>query len=59
LEALGVLEEVGRVLSKAFEELREGTGSGDMMGVRDACERAGWQRLKLSMPCSSATVLRG
>jgi hypothetical protein len=59
LEALSVLEEAGRVLSKAFEELREGTGSGDMMRVRDACERAGWQRLKLSMPCSSATVLRG
>jgi uncharacterized protein (UPF0332 family) len=41
LDALNVLEEARRILSKAFEELREGAGSGHMMRVRDACER-GW-----------------
>jgi len=41
LEAFSILEEARRVLSKAFEELREGVRSGDMVRVRDACEK-GW-----------------
>ena len=41
LEAFSVLEEARRILSKAFEELREGVRSGDVVRVRDACEK-GW-----------------
>jgi len=41
LEAFSVLEEARRILSKAFEELREGVKSGDVVRVRDACEK-GW-----------------
>ena len=41
LEAFSVLEEARRILSKAFEEFREGVKSGDVVRVRDACEK-GW-----------------
>jgi len=41
LEAFSVLEEARRILSKAFEGLREGVRSGDVVRVRDACEK-GW-----------------
>ena len=41
LEAFSVLEEARRILSKAFEEFREGVRSGDVVRVRDACEK-GW-----------------
>jgi uncharacterized protein (UPF0332 family) len=41
LEVFSILEEARRVLSKAFEELREGVKNGDMLRIRDACEK-GW-----------------
>jgi len=41
LNAFSILEEARRTLSKAFEELREGVKSGDMLRIRDACEK-GW-----------------
>jgi len=41
LDAFSILEEARRILSKAFEELREGVKSGDMLKIRDACEK-GW-----------------
>jgi len=41
LDAFSVLEEAKRILSKAFEELREGVKSGDVVRIRDACEK-GW-----------------
>ena len=39
--AFSVLEEARKMLSKAFEELREGVKSGDVVRIRDACEK-GW-----------------
>ena len=41
MDAFSVLEEARRVLSRAFEELREGIESRDVLRVRDACEK-GW-----------------
>jgi uncharacterized protein (UPF0332 family) len=41
LEAFSVLEEARKMLFKAFEEFREGVKSGDVVRVRDACEK-GW-----------------
>ena len=41
LDSFSILEEARRVLSKAFEELREGVRSGDVLRIRDACEK-GW-----------------
>jgi len=41
LDAFSVLEEARKMLFKAFEELREGVKSGDVVRVRDACEK-GW-----------------
>ena len=41
MDAFSVLEEARRVLSRAFEELREGIESEDALRVRDACEK-GW-----------------
>jgi len=41
LEVFSILEEARRVLSKAFEELREGVKNEDMLRIRDACEK-GW-----------------
>ena len=41
LDAFSILEEARRVLYKAFEELREGVRSGDVLRIRDACEK-GW-----------------
>jgi uncharacterized protein (UPF0332 family) len=41
LNAFSILEEARRTLSKAFEELREGVKSGNVLRIRDACEK-GW-----------------
>jgi uncharacterized protein (UPF0332 family) len=41
LDSFSILEEARRVLSRAFEELREGVRSGDVLRIRDACEK-GW-----------------
>jgi len=41
LDAFSILEEARRILFKAFEELREGVRSGDVLRIRDACEK-GW-----------------
>jgi uncharacterized protein (UPF0332 family) len=41
LDAFSTLEEARRILSRAFEELRDGVKSGDALRVRDACEK-GW-----------------
>jgi len=41
LDAFSILEEARRTLFKAFEELREGVRSGDVLRIRDACEK-GW-----------------
>jgi uncharacterized protein (UPF0332 family) len=41
LEAFSVLEEARKMLFKAFEELREGVKSEDVVRIRDACEK-GW-----------------
>jgi uncharacterized protein (UPF0332 family) len=41
MDALSALEEARRILSRAFEELREGAAAGDALKVRDACEK-GW-----------------
>jgi uncharacterized protein (UPF0332 family) len=41
LDAFSTLEEARRILSKAFEELRDGVKSGDALRVRDACGK-GW-----------------
>jgi uncharacterized protein (UPF0332 family) len=41
LDAFSILGEARRILSKAFEELREGVKSGDTLRIRDACEK-GW-----------------
>jgi len=40
LDAFSTLEEARRILSKAFEELRDGVKSGDALRVRDACEKS-------------------
>ncbi|KUO93742.1 MAG: hypothetical protein AT713_04590 [Caldivirga sp. JCHS_4] len=41
MDAFKVLEDARRILSRAFEELRESVKSGDALRVRDACEK-GW-----------------
>jgi len=41
LNTFSILEEARRTLSKAFEELREGVKSGNVLRIRDACEK-GW-----------------
>jgi len=40
LDAFSTLEETRRILSRAFEELRDGVKSGDALRVRDACEKS-------------------